>query len=197
MERIGAEVRVARRCPFPDRLEGDAAERPHPADGRRPEGRRPDRGHPLDASRQPHWPVPPRAFARATRHRTSRTLAAPPANRRARNVPEMNRGISAVHGLRDAPPRFAPFLRMSHGGLLAEAVRRQSGCRSCRSGPAPAVARSRRTTRRRHLAPLRTDASRPDARTGQNPFLRPREPTPIRPLGRSALRRTNRQVLPR
>jgi len=106
-----------------------------------------------------------------------------------RNRPEMNHGISAVHGLGDAPPLDAPFSRMSHGRLLAKALQRQSGSRSCGSGSAPAVARSGRVTRRQRLAPLRADASSPDARTGVTPFLRPREPTMIRPLGRPALRR--------
>jgi len=101
----------------------------------------------------------------------------------------MNRRIRTVHGLDDTPSLGAAFLRMPRDRLLAKALQRQSGCRSCGSGSAPAVARSGRVTRRQHPAPLRANASQPDARTGSHPFLRPHDPTSRRPLGRSALRR--------
>lgn len=98
----------------------------------------------------------------------------------------MNRRIRTAHGLGDAPSLVAPLLRMTRDRLLAKALQRQSGSRSCGSGSAPAVARSGRITRRQRPAPLRVDASRPDTRTGSHPFLRPHEPTLRRPLGRSA-----------
>jgi hypothetical protein len=50
-----------------------------------------------------------------------------------RNDPEMNRGISAVHGLGDTPPLDAPsFWDVAGGRLLAKALQRQSGGRSYR-----------------------------------------------------------------
>jgi hypothetical protein len=154
---------------------------------RSPKRRRLDRKHPLDASRQPRFPSPPMAFAMPLGDRDAgRSL--PRLRRGGRNRPEMNRRIRTAHGLGDALPFDAPFSRMSHGRLLAKALQRQSGRRSCGSGSAPAVARSGRVTRRQRLAPLRADASSPDARTGVTPFLRPREPTLIRPLGRPASR---------
>jgi len=108
----------------------------------------------------------------------------------------MNRGISAVHRHGDAPPLDAPFSRMSHGRLLAKALQRLSGSRSLR---VRIRARSR-PVRARHPTtdptPLRAEVDRPDARTGLRLFLRPREPTATRPLGRSASRRIHRQAEP-
>lgn len=149
-----------------------------------------------NATRQPRRLSPPMAFAMPLGARNA-GRPQPDLRRDRRNRPETNRGISAVHGLGDAPPLDAPsFWDVATAGSLRRPSSASPAAGPIGSGPAPAVARSGRVTRRQRLAPLRADANSPDARTGLHPFLRPREPTSIRPLGRPALRRVHRQAAP-